>query len=90
MLENNESAIIIGRHRLEEAGGEGRLRLLELPQLPEFKNNYFTEMCSGSEAGSYLRLIDFVSLNSRLESNKEEREGKGSLPTNTSGTQCRS
>jgi len=23
-----------------------------------FKNNYFTEMCSGSEAGSYLRLID--------------------------------
>jgi len=26
----------------------------------QFKNNYFTEMCSGSEAGSYLRLIDFV------------------------------
>jgi len=25
------------------------------------ENNYFTEMCSGSEAGSYLRLIDFVS-----------------------------
>jgi len=23
-------------------------------------NNYFTEMCSGSEEGSYLRLIDFV------------------------------
>ena len=23
-------------------------------------NNYFTEMCSGSEAGSYLRLIDLV------------------------------
>ena len=23
-------------------------------------NNYYTEMCSGSEAGSYLRLIDFV------------------------------
>ena len=23
------------------------------------QNNYFTEMCSGSEAGSYLRLIDF-------------------------------
>ena len=23
-------------------------------------NNYFAEMCSGSEAGSYLRLIDFV------------------------------
>jgi len=24
----------------------------------QFKNNYFTEMCSGSEEGSYLRLID--------------------------------
>jgi len=24
------------------------------------ENNYFTEMCSGSEEGSYLRLIDFV------------------------------
>jgi len=26
----------------------------------QFKNNYFTEMCSGSEVGSYLRRIDFV------------------------------
>ena len=25
----------------------------------QFENNYFTEMCSGSKAGSYLRLIDF-------------------------------
>ena len=33
-------------------------------------------MCSGSEAGWYSRLIDVVSLNSRLESNKEE-EGPG-------------
>jgi len=24
------------------------------------EKKYFTEMCSGSEAGSYLRLIDFV------------------------------
>ena len=24
----------------------------------QFKNNHFTEMCSGTEAGSYLRLID--------------------------------
>jgi len=29
-------------------------------------------MCSGSEEGSYLRLIDFLPLNSRLESNKYE------------------
>ena len=26
----------------------------------QFEHNYFTEMCSGSEAGSYVRLIDFV------------------------------
>ena len=25
-----------------------------------FENNYFTEMCSGSEAGSFLRVIVFV------------------------------
>jgi len=25
-----------------------------------FENNYFTEMCSGSEECLYLRLIDFV------------------------------
>ena len=25
-----------------------------------FENNFFTEMCSGSEAGLYFRLIDFV------------------------------
>jgi len=31
-------------------------------------------MCTGSEAGLYLRLKDTVSLNSRLESNKEEAE----------------
>jgi len=26
----------------------------------QFENNYFTEMCSGSEAGSYVRLADFL------------------------------
>jgi len=26
----------------------------------QFENNYFTEICSGSEAGSYLRLMGFV------------------------------
>ena len=25
----------------------------------QFENNFLTEMCSGSEAGSYLRPIDF-------------------------------
>ena len=43
----------------------------------QFENNYLTEMCSGSEAGSYLRLIDCVSLKSRLASNKEEEGGGG-------------
>ena len=28
--------------------------------MERYENSYFTEMCSGSEAGSYLRLIDFV------------------------------
>jgi len=26
--------------------------------MAQFKNNYFTQMCSGSKAGSYVRLID--------------------------------
>jgi len=37
-------------------------------------------MCSGSEAGSYLRLTDFVLLNSRLESHTEEEDGAGRTP----------
>ena len=38
------------------------------------------QMCTGSEAGSYSRFIDIVSLNSRLESNTEEEE----VPTSQS------
>ena len=30
------------------------------PSCRQTSINYFTELCSGSEAGSYLRLIDFV------------------------------
>jgi len=61
-----------------------RLGMLESRrQRPLQTNNYFTEICSGSEAGSYLRRIDcitqLVSLNSRLESDKEEEERP--LPT---------
>ena len=36
---------------------EYRARLLQNMQ---WVNNYFTEVCSGSEAGSYSRLIDLV------------------------------
>ena len=33
---------------------------LSVVQSLQFENNYFTELCSGSEAGSYSRPIDFV------------------------------
>ena len=38
-------------------------------------------MCSGSEEGSYLRLMDSGSLNSRLDSNK----GKEGIPPEVEG-----
>ena len=31
-----------------------------VPELSHPKNNYLTEMCSGSVAGSYVRLVDFM------------------------------
>jgi len=34
--------------------------LFETHDRYQFENTYFTEMCSDSEAGSYLRLTDFV------------------------------
>ena len=41
-------------------------------------NNYFTEMCSGSEEGSYSRLIDFVyHLTLSLRVVKKKRNGRG-------------
>jgi len=48
----------------------------------QFKNKLFAEIRSGSEEGSYLRLKDFVSLNSRLESDKEKAE-KPPIPSST-------
>ena len=39
--------------------GVGAVRPLQsASRREEFKNNHFTEMCCGTEAGSYLRLID--------------------------------
>jgi len=35
-----------------------------------FENNFFTEMCSASEAGSFLRLIDFVYHSTRVMKKK--------------------
>ena len=45
-----------------------------------FENNYFTKMCSGSEAGSYLMLIDFVyhsTLGLRVIKKKRRDWGEG-------------
>ena len=39
-----------------------------------FTNNHFTETWSGSEEGSYVRLVNFSARNSRLEGDKEEEE----------------
>ena len=50
-----------------------------------FKNECFAEMWSGSEEGSYSRLIEIVaSLNSRLESNDIE-EAIGMVAEHTAG-----
>ena len=46
----------------------------------QFKNNYSTEMCSGSEEGSYLRLIDFVyhsTLGLRVIKKKKKSHARG-------------
>ena len=44
--------------------------------------NYFTEMCSGSEAGSYFRLIDFLyhsTLGLRVIKKKQKYEKEGPI-----------
>jgi len=43
----------------------------QVPVSSQFKNNHSTEMCSGSEAGSYLRLVD--SCITRLEAQGPSR-----------------
>ena len=72
-----------GLHAAQPGDMQGALSVLRLSinHSSQFKNNYFTEMCSGSEEGSYLRPT-FVSLNSRLESNKEERKKEATPATN--------
>ena len=50
------------------------------PGKSRFENNYFTEICSGSEAGSYLRLMDFVhhsTLGLRVTKQKEKKTYPG-------------
>ena len=43
-------------------------------QVLSIQEKLLTEMCNGSEAGSYLRLLDFGIINPRIESHKEEEE----------------
>ena len=52
------------------------------------EKNYSTEMCSGCEEGPYSRRIYFVSLNSRLESNKEGEEDARMLQLLTTHGPC--
>ena len=51
--------VIVTPPRAQEAARTRMCSSLLLSSLRS-KNNHSTEMCSGSEAGSYLRLIDFV------------------------------
>jgi len=42
----------------------------------QFKNNHFTEMCNGSEVGSYLRLIDSCTTQLKAQGPKTCNESK--------------
>ena len=46
---------VIQKEELQSSAGGFRGR-----HSSQLENNYFTKMCSGFEAGSYCRLIDFV------------------------------
>ena len=63
----------------------------QLPTRSQFENNYFTEMCSGSQAGSYLRLIDFVyhsTLDWRVIKKKRRQAGEPRKPKVRHDTSC--
>jgi len=59
------------------AARAGALTRRALHVTSQFENNCFTEMCSGSEAGSYSRRIDCAPLNSKLETKFFLLEQKG-------------
>ena len=52
-----------------------------------YLNNYFTEMCGGSEAGSYLRLIDF-SYHSTLGLRERKLRSRGTPTTLYAAMSC--
>ena len=54
----------------------------------KFENNYFKEMCSASEAGSYLRLTDFVyhsTLSLRVIKKKKKPRARFALRSKVDG-----
>ena len=51
---------VVERERCRECSGGPVTTTERRGNSSQFENNYFTEMCSGSEAGSYLRPIDLV------------------------------
>ena len=78
-VEVGEGVVGVGLRRL---GVRAHPRRVRGPGVAfRFENNCFTEMCSGSEAGSYSRLIDFVYHSTLgLRVIKKRREDTGSPP----------
>jgi len=61
----------------ELAPGGAELLRRHLPPCSQLENNYFTETCSGSEAGSYARCMDCAyhsTLGLRVINQKKEKE----------------
>ena len=62
---------------------------LDFPEGHRVSNNYFTEMCSASEVGSYLRLIDCVcrsTLSLRVRTKKSIASQTWTVPPATPGS----
>ena len=72
-------------------GGFHPIYRIKLDEVPCFYN-HFTEMCSDSEAGSYLRLIDSCStqletqVSSRVCTESKEEEEEEEIPFDDSST----
>ena len=60
--------------RFEAGMDQGGAQSRQVEPTP-FENNYFTEMCCGSEAGSYLRLIDCCRTN--MANTRQSRPNSG-------------
>ena len=61
----------------QNGGGEIRAVSVQSRYSSQYKNTYFTEMCSGSKAGLFQGSQTFESLTSRLEGHNKEDKGSG-------------